>query len=548
MSKIKIFSLGGLNENGKNMYIVEVDQDIFVLDAGLKNADDNLLGVDYILPNYDYLKENEKRVKGIFITHGHDEQLGAIPDILRDLPNLKIYGTKFTLEILKEELESSEIKNAKLVEIKPHRKINFGKTSVFPISLSHSVPDCVGYVLNTDQGAIVYTGNFMFDPSMIGNYQTDIGKLAYIGKQGVLCLMSESLYAPRKGFTSPQHRIQSLINETLNKYDGRIIFHVSSTQLYRIQELFYSIMDTDRNIVIMGKRLEKLIHTAIDQNYISFDQSRIQNLRHLNDDHIIILVSDEREKPFSNIKRILRGYDKFIKLTEKDTVMFASPVYEGMERTAAKIFDDISKIGANFVEVSGKKYLDQHASSEDLMMMIALMQPKYYFPVIGEYRHQVENAKVALKVGMKEENILLKLNGQISTFIDGKLIDKNESVKVDDILVDGKTIGDVGELVLKDRELLSDNGIVIVSATLDKTTKKVLAGPEILTRGFVYVKDSIDLIKEAERISLEVINENTKPNYIEFNKIKSGIRDKLGKYLYQETECKPMILIVVQEV
>lgn len=217
MSKIKIFSLGGLNENGKNMYIVEVDQDIFVLDAGLKNADDNLLGVDYILPNYDYLKENEKRVKGIFITHGHDEQLGAIPDILRDLPNLKIYGTKFTLEILKEELESSEIKNAKLVEIKPHRKINFGKTSVFPISLSHSVPDCVGYVLNTDQGAIVYTGNFMFDPSMIGNYQTDIGKLAYIGKQGVLCLMSESLYAPRKGFTSPQHRIQSLINETLNK-------------------------------------------------------------------------------------------------------------------------------------------------------------------------------------------------------------------------------------------------------------------------------------------------------------------------------------------
>ena len=177
MSKIKIFSLGGLNENGKNMYIVEVDQDIFVLDAGLKNADDNLLGVDYILPNYDYLKENEKRVKGIFITHGHDEQLGAIPDILRDLPNLKIYGTKFTLEILKEELESSEIKNAKLVEIKPHRKINFGKTSVFPISLSHSVPDCVGYVLNTDQGAIVYTGNFMFDPSMIGNYQTDIGNL-----------------------------------------------------------------------------------------------------------------------------------------------------------------------------------------------------------------------------------------------------------------------------------------------------------------------------------------------------------------------------------
>lgn len=548
LSKIKIFSLGGLNENGKNMYIVEVDQDIFVFDAGLKNADDNMLGVDYILPNYDYLKENIEHVKGVFITHGHDEQLGALPDILKDLPNLKIYGTKFTLEILKEELDNSEIKNAKLMEIKAHRKINFGKNSIFPISLSHSVPDTVGYVLNTDQGAIVYTGNFMFDPSMVGNYQTDIGKLAYIGKKGVLCLMSESLYAPRKGFTSPQHRIQSLVNETLYKYEGRVIFHVSSTQLYRIQEIFNSIMDTDRNIVIMGRHLEHLIHTAIDQHYMSFDKSRILNLKHLNDKNILVLVSDEREKPYSNIKRILRGYDKFLKLTDKDTIVFASPVYEGMERTVAKIFDNISKIGANFVEVSGKKYLDQHASSEDLMMMISLMQPKYYFPVIGEYRHQVENAKVALQVGMKEENILLKLNGQIATFIDGKLIDKNESVKVDDILVDGKTVGDVGELVLKDRELLSDNGIVIVSATIDRTTKQILAGPEILTRGFIYVKDNIDLIKEAEKISLEVINENTKPNYIEFNKIKAGIRDKLGKYLYQETECKPMILIVVQEV
>lgn len=530
------------------MYVVTVDQDIFVFDAGLKYADDNLLGVDYILPNYDYLKENEKNIKGIFITHGHDEHLGAIPDMLRDLPNVKIYGTTFTLEILKEELKADGMAGGQLIEIKPHRKISFGKNSIFPISLSHSVPDSVGFVLNTEDGAIFYTGNFMFDPSMIGSYQTDIGKLAYVGKQGVLCLLSESLYAPKKGFTSPQHRIKALINETLNKYEGRIIFHVSSAQLYRIQELFESIMDTDRNIIIMGKRLENMISMAIDKNYVKFDKGRIQNLRHLNDSNVIILVSDEREKPFSNLKRILRGYDKFIKLTGEDTVVFASPVYEGMEKTAAKVFDDISRIGAAFVEVPDKRYLEHHASSEDLMMMLSLMQPKYYFPVIGEYRHQVENAKVALKIGMKEENILLKLNGQIATFVNGKLVDKNESVKVDDILVDGKTVGDVGELVLKDRELLSDNGIVIVSATIDRATKKVLAGPEILTRGFVYVRDNIDLIKEAEKISLEVINENTKPNYLDFNKIKSGIRDKLGKYLYRETECKPMILIVVQEV
>ncbi|NLL44850.1 MAG: ribonuclease J, partial [Mollicutes bacterium] len=219
-----------------------------------------------------------------------------------------------------------------------------------------------------------------------------------------------------------------------------------------------------------------------------------------------------------------------------------------LEKTAAKLFDEIARIGANLIILSNKKFLEHHASSEDLMLMIDLIQPKYYLPVIGEYRHQVANANVAKKLGMKDENILLKLNGQVVTFIDGVLQESDEKIKVDDILIDGKTVGDIGELVLKDRESLSENGIVIVSVTLDKITKKVLAGPEILTRGFIYVKDNIDLIKEAEKVCLEVVNENIKSGYVEFNKIKTGIRDKLGKYLYKETECNPMILVVMQEV
>ena len=548
MSKIRIFSLGGLNENGKNMYIAEVDKDIFVFDAGLKHADEGLLGVDYILPNYDYLKENKERVKGIFITHGHDAQMGAIPDIIRDIPEIKVYGTKFTNEIIKTELLDEKITTNNLVEIKAHKKISFGANSIFPVSVSHSVPDAVAYVLNTDQGAIVYTGNFIFDPTMIGAYKTDIGKLAYIGKQGVLCLLSESLYSDKSGFTSPKHRITPVVSETIHKNEGRILFNIFNAQLSRIQEIFKEIASTDRKVVIMGKRLESIIYKAIDMNYVDFDKTRIVNIHHASDEGVIILVSDEREKVFSNINRIIKGYDKFIKLTEEDTVVFASPIYEGMEKIATKVFDKIAQLGCNLVIIPSSKYLSHHASREDLMMMIDLMSPKYYFPVIGEYRHQVENAKNAFNTGMDEANVLLRLNGEVITFENKKLVINNDKVKVDDVLIDGKTIGDVGELVIKDRELLSENGIVIVSASIDRGTKKIAAGPEILTRGFIYVKDNAELIKEAEKISLDIINDNIKPNYVDFSKIKSGVRDKLGKYLYKATECKPMILIVIQEI
>lgn len=548
MSKIKIFSLGGLNEIGKNMYIVDVDNDIFVFDAGLKYADDKMLGVDYIIPKYDYLKQNENRIKGIFITHGHNEQMGALPDILVDLPKVKIYGTEFTIDILKRDLEEDHIKTDNLMIIKPHRNIKFGENSIFPVSLSHSVPDAVGYVLNTKDGAIFYTGNFVFDPTMDGAYKTDIGKLAYIGKQGVLCLLSESRYAGKVGYTSPQHRINKAISEVLYKCEKRILFNVFEGQIYRIQEIFNEVMHTDCKVIIMGKRLESIINDAIDKKYIHFDKSRFSNIHNAKDENAIILISDEREKPFSNLDRIIKRYDKFVTLSENDTVVFASSVYPGMEKTATKIYDNISRIGCNLVILPTEKYLSLHASSEDLMLMLDLINPKYYFPVIGEYRDQVENAKVARQVGLKEENIFLKLNGQVVTFVDGNLVNNEEIIKTDDIFIDGKTAGDIGELVIKDREILSENGVVIVSVTLDKTTKEIVAGPEIYTRGFVFVKENKDLIKEAERKALEIIKENTKPNYIEFNKVKLSIRDTLGKYFYDETECKPMILLVIGEV
>lgn len=546
--RIKITALGGLNERGKNMYVVDIENEIYILDAGLKYPDDKMLGIDYIIPNFDYLKENKKKIKGIFITHGHDEQMGALSDILSEIPDMPIYATSFTMRLLENELAEDKVKATNLKIIEPHKMIKFKKASVFPISLTHSIPGTVGYVINTADGAIVYTGNFVFDQKMLGPYKTDIGKLAYVGKQGVLCLMSESIYAEKEGYTSPNNRIYGGVRDVLDQNEGRILFNIFDSQFYRLQELLSEINKTNRNIVILGKRLENTINDAIKNHYLDFNVKKMKGFRSLNDNNTVILISDEREKPFSNISRIIKGYDKFVTIKEEDTVVFVSPVYEGMERRATKIYDDIAKMGANLIIFPTKKYLSNHASSEDLMMMINLMEPKYYFPVIGEYRHQVENKKAALKVGMKEENILLRLNGQVTLFENGEIKETGEILKTDEVLVDGKNAQDINEVVIKDREMLSENGIVIVSTTMDKATKKILSGPEIITKGFIYAKENVDLLKEAEKLSLSVIHENISKNYVDFSKIKMGIREKLGKYLFKETECKPMILIAINEV
>lgn len=548
MSKIKIFALGGLNEIGKNMYVVEVNNDIFIFDAGLKYAEDRLYGIDYLIPDYRYLKNNIDRIKGIFLTHGHDENIGALSEIVAMLPNINIYGTKFTIDIVREMLEEENIKFDNLHEILPHRKIDFDKNSIFPIRLTHSIPDNVGYVLYTEDGAIFYTGNFVFDPSMMGAYKTDIGKLAYIGKQGVLCLLSESLYAEKNGFTSPSHRLSNLIRETLRKKDNRIIFNVLSANMYRVEELFKEIMLTDRMVVVMGKRLQTMVNNLIDMKYLNFDKTKIGSLNNINDKNVVILISSENEKPFTNLKRIVNGYDKYIHLKETDAIVFLEPIQDGMEKILATISDMIARTGADIITLSPKKYLLHHASTEDLLLMLDLINPKYYMPVIGDYRYMVANANNAKNIGIPDENILLKLNGEIAYFENGVLKETDEKIEIEDIMIDGTSIGDIGELVLKDREMLSDNGIVIISTTIDRKTKKVLAGPEILTRGFIYVKDNVDIINEIQAISTRIIKENTTTNYVEYNKIKNIIRDEVGKYLYKETECKPMIITVILEV
>ena len=550
MSKIKIFSLGGLNENGKNMYVINVDKDIFVFDAGLKYDNDSNLGIDYIIPNYEYLIKNIKNVKGIFLTHGHEGNMGAIPDILEQLPDVPVYGTKLTLEIVKNDLTEEQIAKANLKEVRPHSKLSFGKNALFPISVTQSIPDAVCYVLYTEDGAIVYTGDFVFDSTMMGAYKTDIGKLAYVGKQGVLCLLAESFYADKTGHTSPNNRVAGFIREVLHKNENRIIATVLPAHFYRIQEIFNEVSKTHRKVVIMGKTLQDMINKAISQGYLTIDQSKIGSLTDIETKNPLILISDEKEKPFANLERIIKGYDKFIKIKETDTIFITEPSYPGIEKRMAIIMDEIAMLGANAVSLSSKKHLLHHASREDLMLMINLMNPKYYMPVKGEYRHQYANAEIAEELGIPVENILLKQNGDVVEFVKGKNTNSTEHIQVDEILIDGKNQGDIGDLVLKDREMLGENGIVIISCTLDKNTKAIVGGPEIITRGFIYVKESQDLLEETKTISKEVIETSivTNAKRVDYAKIKNDVRDVLGKFFYKETESKPMIITVIQEI
>ena len=551
MSKIRIFSLGGLNETDKNMYVVEVDKKIFVFDAGLKYDNDINLGIDYIIPNFDYIVKNKKNVVGIFLTHGHESNMGAVPDILKVIPDIPVYGTKLTLEILKNDLTQDILKKAKLIEVVPHNKISFGRLSIFPISVTHSIPEAVLYVLYTHDGAIVYTGDYVFDSTVSKNYQTDLGKLAYVGKQGVLCLLSESMYADKQGHTSPNNRVSGFIKEVLKKSDNRIIATVFPAHFYRIQEIFDEVSKTNRQIVIMGKKLQKTLYDAIDMGYLAIDKKKIGNLTNIDDKNSIILISDEKEKPLGNLERIVKGFDKYISIKETDTIFITEPVYPGIEKRTTLIMDDIAMLGADATILSPSKHLSHHASSEDLMLMINLMNPKYYFPVNGEYKNLYDNARIAEEIGIPKDNIILKQNGDVVEFINGEMNKECfDHIKTDQILIDGTSGDDVGNLVLKDREMLGENGIVIISCTLDKSTKKIVGGPEILTRGFIYVKDNQDLLEETSKLSYHVIDDaiDNSQKRVDYSHIKNEVREKIGKFLYEKTESKPMIITVIQEV
>lgn len=548
MAKIDIMSLGGLNENGKNLYTVSINNKILVFDCGMKYAPDKMYGVDYVIPDFDFLVSRKNDIVGVFISHPHHENMGALTDLVKVIPEIDIYCSNYTSKIIEYEFEEEQVEIKNLHVIPAHKKIDFDDFSVFPFSVTHSSPETFGFAVNTEDGAIIYMADFVIDPTMTGHYDMDLGKLAYIGKQGVLCLMTESLFAEKKGHTSPNHKLEGFFKKIVEKNPGRIIFSVLPLHIYTIQEIFNALKRTNRKVVIMGKELHTIVQICVKNGYLDIDEEMLGNLTDLKQSNTVILISNDRESPYQNINRIISGRDKFVTLEKTDTICFAEPSYDAYEKIIVKIMNELAVKGVNIESIPKEKSVRHHASSEDIMMLIKLFNPKYYFPMKGEYRYQVENGNLAYKVGIPKENIILKENGFIATFKDGELVDNFDRIFVDDILIDGKSSEDVGDIVLKDRELLSSNGLVLISATLSKKEKEVLVGPEIMTRGFVYDKESSDLMDDIKRISEEAISNNTYNKYADYVKIRNEIREKVGNHIFKVTGCKPVILTVIQEI
>ena len=548
MSKINVMGLGGLNENGKNLYTVSINDRILVFDCGMKYAPDKMYGVDYVIPDFSYLIKNKDKIDGLFISHPHHENMGAITDLLKVLPDVHVYASNYTCKIIEYMCEDEKVEIKNLHNIPAYKKIDFKDYSVFPFNVTHSSPETFGYAVNTEDGAIIYMADFVIDPTMRGYYDMDLGKLAYIGKQGVLCLMTESVFAEKKGHTSPNHKLEGFFKKIVDKNKGRIIFSLLPLHTYTIQEIFNSLKDKNRKVVIMGKELHTIVSICVKNGYLDIDESILGNLTDLKADNTVILISNDRESPYANINRILAGRDKFVTLEKTDTLCFAEPSYDAYEKIVVKLSNELAIKGVNIESIPKHKSVRHHASSEDIMLLVRLFNPKYYMPIKGEYRYQVENGALAEKVGVPKENILLKGNGSVVTFEDGKLVDNFEEIFVDDILIDGKSSEDVGELVLKDRELLSSNGLVLISATLDKKTKEILVEPEIMTRGFIYDKENSDIMDEMKNISKTIIEENIHNKYADYTKIRNEIREKTSNYLFKETQCRPVILTVIQEI
>lgn len=547
MSKINVFSLGGLNENGKNLYIVEVNDRIIIFDCGLKYASEKMYGVDYVIPDFTYLEENKDRIVGVFISHAHYENIGSLDDLISKIPDINVYATNYASKVLQIEAEMDGVTIKNLHVIKPHKKLDFGDFSIFPFSVTHSVPETVGYSVNTKDGSIVYMADFVIDSTMNGKYDMDLGKLAYIGKQGVTLLMCESMFSEKEGFTSPSHKLDKYFNDVVAKSEGRIIFSLLPLHILTMQNIFDALKDSGRKVVIMGKHLQTIVKMAITEGYLKAENNIIGDLSNLKEDNAVIFVSNDREAPYYNLSRIVNGYDKYVTLESTDSVCFADPSYDAIELTAVKLKNEIAMKGAKIWDVPKGKSVRLHASSQDLMLIVKLFNPKYYMPIKGEYRYQVRNADLATNVGVSPNNILLKENGDVVTIIDGELKENFNHIKVGDALIDGKSSDDVGELVLKDREMLGNNGLILISTTVSKKTKEIINEPEVLTRGFMYVKDNLDVIEEIKSRTKEIIKNNTHGKFADYVKIRSDVREDVGTYLYKKTESKPVILTVIQE-
>lgn len=547
---IKIISLGGQGELGKNMYVIEVNDDLYILDAGLMLPEDEMLGIDAVIPDISYLLENKDRIQGIFISHGHEDHSGALTYILKHI-RVPIYGTKLTLALIKMKLKEDGF-NGKvdLVEITSDSVLSFPETALSFFRTNHSIPDSLGIVIHTRDGAIVYTGDFKFDQAAKGFYKPEIGKMASLGEEGVLCLLSDSTGAETPGYTASEAIVEKAMVDAFYKANGRIIVACFASNIIGIQHVFRAALASNRKVAVVGKSLQKVYEIALNLGYLEVDDERVISINDLNqyeDDEVVILATGHQGEPITALQKMARQTHKQVTIKEGDTVIIAASPLRGGELILAKTIDLLFRVGVNVVSHHDPVHVTGHGGQEELKMMLNLMQPKYLLPIHGELRHLYAHEKIGMETGIDEDHIVIAEKGDVVE-VSEERIRISGKVTAGNILIDGSGVGDVGNIVLRDRRLLSQDGILIVVVTLNRQDKSIAAGPEIISRGFVYVRESEKLMEEATAIVAEIVKKNGARYPFDWSTLKQEIRDSLNQYLYEKTKRRPMILPIIMEI
>ena len=549
MSIVNIVSLGGVQETGKNLYVVEVDNDIFILDAGIKYPPSDVFGVDVVLPDFSYLITNHSRIKGIFLTHAHDDHIAAVPHILKYM-KIPVYASPFTLAVVKELLTEHNLNpnNYELIAVSEKVQLRFGYVSVRFINVSHSVPQSMAIVIGTPDGNVIYTGNYNFDQNGKNLYRTNVDKICKVAGEGVLALLPESIASINEINRGSIIEFILRLKKIFTNAKGRIVMSLFSTNLGRIQQIIDIAVEHNKRIAIIGRKTQRIVNIAINAGYLKVDPNRLVNLRYIDDKNknnqsdLVVLVTGERHEPYFMLQRMCKKIDRLINIERNDTVVVLTRPAIGTEKMAARTLDMLFRETDNVIIFPTNLILSASSGPEETKQMINLTRPKYLLPVVGEYRHQYNMVNLAKMIDVKDENIIILEQGNMVSFVNGEYQGFSKSIPSGDILLDGKGLGDVNNAVIKDRELLAESGVLMVIANVNAKTRKVLGGPEFVAKGFYYddddkvaMTDIFDKVKEKMFTGRFI-------NWVEF---KNEVKNELNKYVYKKTKTNPMIIPVI---
>ena len=548
--KLQIIPLGGLGEIGKNMTVIRVDDEILVIDSGLMFPEEDMLGIDLVIPDISYLLENRDKIKAIVLTHGHEDHIGALPYVLKQI-HVPVYGTRLTLGILEGRLKENGVDSGSLHSVMQGDIINVRCFSVGFIRVNHSIPDAVGLSIKTPVGMIVHTGDFKLDYTPIDGKMTDFRRFSDLGNKGVLVMMADSTNSERSGHTPSERTVGAAFDKAFHNARGRIIVATFSSNVHRIQQVIDTAVRYKRRVAVLGRSMVNVVNISLELGYIQAPEGTIIDIDEINNfrsEQLVIVTTGSQGEPMSALTRMAMSDHRKVSIVPGDTVIISATPIPGNEKMVSKTIDNLMRLGANVVYGRDKGvHVSGHASQEELKLMHNLVRPKFFIPVHGEYHHLVQHAKLAQELGMPKDHIFLGENGQIFEFTRDKGVMAGK-VTAGMVMVDGLGVGDVGNIVLRDRRQLSQDGILIVVVTMDKASNRVVSGPDIVSRGFVYVRESEALMDEARARVEQALERCEDENVKEWAAIKSNVRDALGRYLFEKTRRRPMILPIIMEI